>query len=316
MNRRELFERAGIVEPRGPRLHKRTIKAYMAYEQAQLNEGFFHSSFWGGSFPAVQKPCGRLAMYKLMNLPETEPASPKLAGTSHQGLAAEAFVTARWAAAGMSLVHAPPGNEPHMLPPDKQLRLKDETVWLSTAIDDVLDLRPDWGCVTPTDVKSKSEQVINEMRQGVTMWQPEHRAQVVCYTYLCRKYHVALGWDKLGLLPSEGGFLYYVSRDNPSNGIEFWVEYDEGEVMEAVALLAVWRENYLAEKLPPRDKAWRWTEKPCQWCDFKKVCKEDNRAGIEFLRDSKAIELALAADEQYNFDQVKKRVTDRWKEKP
>jgi CRISPR/Cas system-associated exonuclease Cas4 (RecB family) len=305
VNRRELFERAGIIEPSGPRLHKRTIKAHMEFEQAQLNEGFFHSSFWGGSFPAVEKPCGRLAMYKLMNLPETDPATPKLAATSHQGLAAEAFVTKRWAAAGMSLVHP-------KLPSDKQLRLKDSSIWLSSAIDDVLDLRPDWDCVTPVDVKSKADRIIDEMRHGTTSWQPEHRAQVVCYTYLCRLHHVAEGWDALGLRPAEGGFLYYVSRDNPAHGIELWVEYNEDEVVEAVATLAVWQENFLNEKLPPRDKNWRWMETPCKWCDFKKVCKDDMRNGVEELKQSRAIELALAADPQYNFDEVKKKVTKRW----
>lgn len=308
MNRKELFERAGILEPSGPRLHKRTIKAYMAYEQDQLGEGFFHSSFWGGAFPAVEKPCGRKAMYNLMNLPKTDPASPKLAGTSHQGLAAEAFVTARWAAAGMSLVQ-PVGTKKR-----SQLRLKDKTVWLSTAIDDVLDLRPDWDCATPVDVKSKADRIIDDMKLGGTMWQPEHRAQVICYTYLIRKFHVELGYAKLGLRPAEGGFIYYVSRDNPAHGIEFWVEYDEEEVDVALSLLAEWRENYIEGILPPRDKSWRWMEQPCKWCDFKKICKEDNRNGIERLEDSVALPLALVADPQYNFGEVKEQVIKRWEE--
>lgn len=306
MNRRELFTKAGILEPPGPRLHKRTVKAYTEYEQAQLDKGFFHSSFWGGAFPALEKPCGRQAMYKLMNLPKTEAAHPKLAATSHQGLAAEEFVTARWAAAGMSLVHP-------KLPKDQQLRLKDESIWLSSAIDDVLNLLPDWDCVTPVDVKSKAEQVIEDMKRGNTPYQPEHRAQVVCYTYLCRLHHADQGWGELGLRPAQGGFIYYVSRDNPANGIEFWVDYDEDEVVEAVATLEAWRESFIEGKLPARNKDWKWLDQPCKWCPLKKRCKEDDRNGVEDLADSVAIKQAKEVDSQYNYEEVKEKVIERWR---
>ncbi len=311
LSRRELFLKCGIVPPPGPRLHKRTIQAYQDLSRESLNTGRFHSSFWGGSFPAGKATqCGRLALYTLLNLPETEPDHPKLVATSLSGKAAENQITYRWAKAGISITGvAIPDDEEQ---PREQLRLQDPSCWLSCAIDDVLDLRPDWPAVIPVDIKSKPDRTIEEMKVGAAGIDPRHYAQVVAYVHVCRLHHEAMGWDKLGLEPSAGGFIYYCSRDNPSNAIEYWVEYKEEEVEHAIEMLSEWRELFISKQLPERPKAWRWTEQPCKWCDLKKRCKADVQAGVTDLFASGAIEIAKESDDKYDPESIHKKVRARW----
>lgn len=276
-----------------------------------MNKGRFRSSFWGGSFPVGSGHCGRQAIYRLMNLPDTEPAHPKLAATAGAGKGVEQQITYRWGRAGLTLGGSVPLEEGG---PEEQLRLVDSRYWLSTAIDSVLDLRPDWPAVVPVDIKSKAEKVIEEMRLGATDYDPVHAAQVVCYCYIARLYHEEMGWAAMGLKPAEGGFIYYVSRDNPANAREFWIEYRESDVNDALLMLQEWKDSFLENRLPERPKAWRWTEHPCKWCDVKKLCKADVKDDVENIRESGVIDYAKGVDPKYDFEEIRAKVLKRWEE--
>lgn len=336
VSRKELFARLGIIDhPDAPSLHKLTIKAWQMRGDHEMENGRFRTSFWGGMFPAGidEKHCGRKALYGLLNLPKTldEKPSPHLLATSRAGSDVEAQITALWDKLGISLVQICHTEKQEIDPETKQpvvclkggigcpvdhsqqLRLQDPRYWYSSAIDDVLDLRPEVNFVVPVDIKSKKEDVLNSIKRNQVA-DPKHKAQVIGYIHVCRLRHEEMGWDKMGLERSQGGFVYYVSRDNPSNAVAIWVPYVEEEVAGALALLEEWRDSFLKNQLPQRPKDWRWTENPCKFCDFKKRCKQDNKDGVTDLFESTTIKIAQRQDPDYDPEAIRQKVIERWKE--
>lgn len=303
VSRQELFGKLGIARP-GPKLRHITAAAFESYGKQQLNTGRFRSAFWGGMFPSGnQLHCGRHALYSLLNLPQSKPSNAKLQATSESGSAAEGIIVRRWEAAGLTLG----GN----FEAGEQVRLQDPEYWISSALDAVLDLRPDWNAVVPVDVKSKKNEIIEQMKFGQSEADPAHRAQVMCYIHMCRLHHEREGWAALGLEPARGGFVFYVSRDDPSNCFDYWVPWDEDEAHDALERLKEWRENFVARTLPPREKSWRWTELPCKWCDYKPLCKQDMKEDVADLAQSNTVRAAGAG---YDFESTREQVLKRWEE--
>lgn len=297
-SRRKLFQNAGIVNRPGPNLHRLTTKQWIA--QAEAKDPYFRSSFWGGAFPTGdQLHCGRKALYSLMNTPSDEKIKPLREATAQAGFDVEKRITILWHQAGVTIA-------------EDQLRLQVPEYWISCALDAVLDLRPEWPGVIPADVKSKSNDVIKELKVGLRDIEPAHYAQICAYIFVCRRHHERMGWDKLGLEPASAGFIYYVSRDNPSNGVAFWVEPDEEEIQQALATLTIWREAFVEGELPDRPKAWRWMEQPCKWCDFKKLCKADVTHKITNLMDSHVVKDGKRVDKEYDPEEVHSKVLKRW----
>jgi hypothetical protein len=166
------------------------------------------------------------------------------------------------------------------------------------------------------EIKSKKDSVIEYMKVGGESYDPKHYNQLQAYIDWCIKNHERMGWDKLGLQPATGGVIYYVSRENPRNTHEFYVEVDELAIASANAKLETWRGDYQLDNLPSRPKEWKWTEEPCKWCPFKKnVCKPDYQAGIVKLSESHGIEFAKGQHPSYNVDDIKRRVEERWNQK-
>lgn len=299
--RRKLFQNAGVIVRPGPNLHKRTSAQWIA--QAEAKPPYFRSSFWGSAFPAGDAlHCGRKMLYSLMNPPSDEKIKPLREATAQAGHDVEKRITTLWHEAGITIA-------------DDQLRLQVPEYWVSCALDAVLDLRPEWPGVLPTDVKSKAEDKIKMLKTGALEMDPSHYAQVCSYIFVCRYHHEAMGWDKLGLEPARAGFVYYVSRDNPSNGVAFFIEPDEGEIEEALATLKTWKESFIAGEIPERPKAWRWTEQPCKWCDHKKLCKADVTHKITNLLDSHVVKDGKRVDKEYDAEKVHSKVLKRWEEK-
>lgn len=128
------------------------------------------------------------------------------------------------------------------------------------------------------------------------------------------------------LVPPEYGYIYYVSRDNPIDTHEFYFEYDPKFYEAGLEKLHEWREHFLSEKLPQDnfvDKrfahpfGWKWTEMPCKWCDYGDVCRTDNKKAIAEgqeidLRDSAAVEESRSVRPDYDFEDVKNAVLERW----
>jgi len=130
------------------------------------------------------------------------------------------------------------------------------------------------------------------------------------------------------LEPVQYGFIYYCSRDDPSQTWEFYYEYDPAFMAAGRKQLDMWRQWFLEGKLPQtnfEDKRfahpfnWQWTkdEYPCKWCDYGDICREDTKAAIKLggpieLVDSAAVEVAREVREGYDFDLVKAAIEARW----
>jgi hypothetical protein len=303
ISREQLFKSLGAVKD-GPKLDEWTEKAYAQEEERRWkNKERLTTSFHASSFPGSEKSCSRQSLYKLMNFPEPNPITPKGIAIMDVGKAVEEQIVERWAKMGILL-----GPEY----PD-QLRIEDENLWLSGYMDAPLNLSPDWPYVLPVEIKTKKNSVIEYMKVGGESYDEKHYNQLQAYIDWCIKNHSVMGWDELGLKPAVGGVIYYVSREDPRNTHEFYVEVDELVIASANTKLMEWRDNFKLDILPPRPKEWKWTEDPCKWCPFKKnICKPDHVAGIVNLSESHGVAIAEAHTPSYNVADIKRRVEDKW----
>lgn len=311
MNREIFLKQMGVLKGH-PDLVKLTKEAYESSEhslhQDDLNdaEGRHRTtSFFASSFPMAPRPCGRKAIYSLMDVPQAAPNSIFMRGVVEIGKAVEEQIVDRWIEAGLML-SGKEGNE-------KQIRFTDNETWLSGAADAVLDLRPSLNTVVPVDIKSKTTKVLDEMIAGERSYDEKHYAQVQAYIFLCRKYHVEMGWEDLGLKPAESGYIFYASREEPTKTHQFFIEADYELINDGINTLKDWKANFLSGELPERPKGWLWTLDPCRWCDFKRdICKPDHKAGVTHIEDSHAIEYTKKLRKNYSPEETKERVVARW----
>jgi hypothetical protein len=181
-------------------------------------------------------------------------------------------------------------------------------------MDAVLDLR-EWDIpfVTPVDVKSKKHEIVQEMQLGRRQYENKHYLQLQAYIYLANLFHGDMGWGEMGLEPARGGYIYYASRQDPRTAHAFFVEADWELIQRGTTLLQEWRRDFISDNLPERPKEWRWTEEPCKWCPMKKyACKPDNKDKVTNLRDSNAVKFAEELRTNYNYDEIKEEVINRW----
>jgi hypothetical protein len=303
ITRQELFRSLGVVKD-GPTLDKWTHDAYKQEEERRWkNNSRLTTSFHASSYPGAEKSCGRKALYKLMNFPDPEPISPRGIGVMGVGKAVEEQIVDKWAKMGILLGPQPPD----------QLRIEFKDLWLSGYGDAVLNLMPEYNYVLPVEIKTKKNKVIEYMKVGGQSYDEAHYYQLQAYILWCVRNHKEMGWDKLGLKPANGGTIYYVSREDPRNTHEFFVDLDRDVAFNAAVRLQAWRQNFLWDELPKRPKEWKWTEEPCKWCPFKKnVCKPDYVAGIVKLSESIGVEFAKAHTSSYNVEDIQKKVRERW----
>lgn len=316
--RTQFFEHFGIIG-QAPDLDEITKEAYEVLEDKIWREGLNQSphgrpwftSFHASAFPDRDKPCGRLALYTLLNIPRDEPSPPLLVATGGIGQAVEYQIVYRWGLQGLTLGGSVPlWDGAHMA----QVRFEDDKTWLTGSSDAVLDLRK-YGVdsVTPADVKSKNHDVVQEMQLGRRSYEEKHYLQVQAYIYLCNLFHEQMGWDAMGLKPANGGYIYYASRQNPRTAHGFYVKADWELIERGTELLLEWREFFIQDQLPERPKDWRWTAEPCKWCPMKRhACKPDYKEKITNLRESKGVEWVQNFRPDYDYDKTKEEVIDRW----
>jgi len=313
----ELFRALGVIKDY-PDLDRITEQAYMDLEEKVWKENLdssphgrpWFTSFHASGFPEEDKPCGRKALYTMLDTPEAKPFSPFLRAVSDIGQAVEYQIVYRWAKAGKTLGIEIPEYDGE---PIEQVKLEDPETWLTGSIDSILDLRPEFDSVLPVDVKSKNHDVVEQMKMGQLSYEDKHFNQVQAYMYLCNLFHEKMGWDKLGLNPAKGAFIYYASRQDPRTAKEFYIPIDWEFINNGVEQLKEWKQHFINETLPQRDKSWRWTEQPCKWCPFKKeACKPDNKEKILQLDHSKAIVFAKSLRTNYNYKEIRKEVLERW----
>lgn len=312
--REQLFTKAGIIKP-GPDLDAITEQAYLLQEEKEREKqlakppggrAFYASMFPGG---VDELRCGRAALYSMLNIPDAEAIKPQGRAIIEMGKSAEKQIVWRWGKMGLLLGVKTPKRETDYM---EQIGFSDPDTWLSGYADAIMDIRPRWNAVLPVDIKSKSHDKITAMQLGQLSYDSDHYRQVQAYLYLCRKFHTAMKWDKLGLEPARAGIIYYVSRENPRNTWTAFIPYDEEFVEAGLERLRAWRDNFLADELPPRPKEWKWTKPPCQWCQFKKSCKQDIREDVTRLSESNAIQLAKKINPNYDEQRVREEVSKRW----
>lgn len=315
ISRMQFFTALGVVK-HGPQIDGYTHQAYVDLEIDIWKNGRgnphghpWHTSFHGSQFPGADKSCGRKQIYTLMDTPNAEPAPPMLRATALMGQAAENQILYRWRKAGLLIA----GEGPHKDgDPGIQLQFEDPDTWLTGSIDAVMGL-PDFKYVLPCDVKSKSKDVIDQMKLGQIGYYPEHYAQVQAYLYLCDKFYDTMPWKELGFERPVGAIIYYVSRDNPRHTREFYVGINWEYINRALDNLRQWRADFETGRLPGRPKDWKWTEDPCKWCPFKKnVCKPDYKDGVTELLASHQIKFAETLKPTYSEKEVREEVMKRW----
>jgi len=317
-SRTQFFKHFGIIG-QAPDLDEITKEAYESLEDKiwknNLNSSPhgrpWFTSFHASAFPDRDKPCGRLALYTMLDIPRPTPSPPFLVATGDIGKAVEYQIVYRWGLEGLTIGGSVPlWDGAHM----SQVKFEDDSTWLTGSSDAILDLRSRGvKHVVPVDVKSKKHDVVQEMQLGRRSYEERHYLQLQAYLYLCNLFHEDMGWGEMGLEPARGGYIYYASRQDPRTAHSFYIEIDWELIERGKELLSEWRTYLLEDILPARPKEWRWTEEPCKWCPMKKyACKPDNKDKIENLRDSHAVKFASELRANYDYDEIKEEVIKRW----
>src|SRR2546428_10355427 len=110
-----------------------------------------------------------------------------------------------------------------------------EGLWLSCYMDAVIGLRPDWDSVMPVEIKSKSNDAIEQMKVGAKSYDQKHYNQLQAYIFYCRNNHKY--WKDSGLSKARGGIIYYASRENPRNTCQYYVDIDTELIESAIIQL-------------------------------------------------------------------------------
>lgn len=305
-SRSELFARLGILKPVvGPILDA----AYKLEEQQIWEQDLFssphgehwHTSFHASSFPGDdEKACGRQAIYSLMNIPSFNPVDRDGRAIMEAGKDVEKQIVTRFERAGILLTE---GAEA-----DFQMGFEDAGHWLTGSPDAVI-LMPGLNRPHVVEIKSKDHNAVLEMQMGQRSFDPAHRKQILTYIGFTHENSKRL-WPDLD--ECIDGSILYVSRDRPGTTHEFRFQYNQEFMDKGRAQLADWRQHFLQEQLPERPKSWKWTEPPCKWCPVKKICKADYQQDVEKLSDSNGIAHAKEVRGEYDYEEVRNEVLDRW----
>lgn len=305
LSRRELFSRLGLIRIVDPL----TESAYESYEQTIYEDDLdssphgrpWHTSFHGSAFPGDdKKACARKALYSLINIPDKSPVDTRGRQLMDTGKDIEVQIVRRWEKAGM-LLSAGPDEQ-------TQTGFALPEFWLTCSTDAVVQ-PPGWDRGHVVEIKTKSDQAVTDMRRGRRTYDPYHRKQLLCTIAMAHLFSRKL-WPELDTV--RDGSLYYVSRENPRNTMEYWFDLDLEFFEAGLDQLERWRQLFFWEELPERDKSWRWTEQPCQYCAVKRLCKADHKDNIRNLRGSHAIKFAESIRTDYDYGHTREKVLERW----
>lgn len=275
-----------------------------------------HGNPWHVSFHASQFPgddpmaCGRQAMYRMMDLPNAEPFNRRARTVMAAGKAIEYELVSTLHEAGIVISAGP--DEPI------QTGFTFADAWLTGSVDCVIQPYG-WNIPIPIEIKSKYQEVIEEMQLGRRKPDEGHIFQLKVQLALVRDaQEKGELWADLDLVTH--GYIYYLSRDRPFETAEFRVDYDPRFFDAGIEKLKEWKQMFKDERLPSENPSkkhpygWRWSYQPCQWCDFKKTCKLDFEQGIDTLPESVGINRAKLVNPDYSYDEARQRVLDRWNE--
>lgn len=305
--RRELYNKLGL---RNPIADSVLNAAYGIEEQYawENNVGSsphgepWHTSFHASSFPGDdEKACGRKAIYTLMDIPSEEPFSRAGRAVMEAGKSIEEHLVWRFYNSGVLLTDSPGAKV--------QTGFTDEEHWLTGSPDAVIKTPSTTPRPLPVEIKTKDGEIVIQMREKKKSYDEAHRRQALTYIGLAVENQEFLWPD---LAPIKDGELLYVSRNRPDQTHTYRFDYDPEFMQQGRERLSEWKNSYLDELLPERPKSWRWTEPPCKWCPLKRRCKADYKEGITKLADSNAIISAKEIRPDYDYEQTRKAVLDRW----
>lgn len=362
MTRGEMYARIGLLDEVDPM----TSEAFYFAEQLEMKksdqghdaEDPWHISFHGSQFPGDNPfACGRQNIYRLMDVPRggfTRQARQFM----QQGKDMERQLVNAWWRAGY-LVSAPP------FPGVRQTMFEDSDHMLTSTVDAIVrKLRSSKPYVC--EVKQIYDDHVDQMRRLIRDPHENYVRQVKCQIGLAHEAgpqivqecyntgRLAIQFPKkwkdgrvielsppvcaahshseclieVEIEPPDYGYLYYVSRDNPTVVRSYFFEYDPAFMEAGRKQLARWRDEWLEGNLPQtrfEEKkfshpfGWQWTkeEYPCKWCDFGQSCREDHRKAVNLghklpVAESTAIEDALRVRPDYDFERVRAAQLSRW----
>lgn len=315
MSRTELYSELGLLRVTEP-----VIKmVYEEYAEKQYRGELgdesphgekWHTSFHASSFPGGDEmACPRKALYTMMGIAQDKPFSPKSLKMMQMGKDVEEDLV--WKLHEAELLLSPTPDNPI------QMGFKDEDHWLSGNLDALIS-HPRLGRPHVIECKMKYGKDIQEMLDREQGPDPKHVKQLKTYICFMRDI-VAEKFPKMELL--RDGTLLYVSRDNPDDTYEFFVEYNEDFKEEGLAQLAEWRQMYERGELPTthpdhrNPMGFKWTYQPCVWCDYGQICRKDHKAGVEKLADSHGIAFTKKIRKDYDYEEARAEVFERWGEK-
>jgi CRISPR/Cas system-associated exonuclease Cas4 (RecB family) len=311
LSRTEFFSRLQLIRAVDPI----TDAAYREVEDRKWRERLddsphghpWHVSFHASQFPGDDpKACPRQALYRMMDLPAATPFTRQSRTVMSAGKSIELELVQTFSDAGILLSAKP--SDP------VQTGFEYPEAWLTGSVDCVI-LPPRWNKPLPIEIKTKYQAVIDKMKLGIQGPDDGHVFQIKVQLAL-----VALDQEKLwpGLDKVTHGYIYYLSRDRPSDTAEFRVDLDERFFEIGVERLKRWRAMFLEDHLPSENPSkkhpmgWHWTKLPCAWCPFKKTCQLDHQHGVTQLSESVGIERAKLVNPDYSLDAARDRVISRW----
>lgn len=327
LSRSELLTRMQILRP----LDDLTNHVWKAVEEKRWREQSddsphgdpWHVSFHASKFPGDNPgACPRAALYGLMDF--VREAGDRKARNVPFDRAGRTIMSAG-KAIEVELVQTYADAEILLSakPTDKiQTGFEWADAWLTGSVDCVISWH---GMAMPIEIKTKYQTVIDDMKLGKRGPDLAHIFQLKTQLALV---YFAMKSGKIwkGYEPPKYGYIYYLSRDRPSDTAEFRVDLDLKFFHEGVARLKQWKQFFLDDVLPEEpkgkrttnfghpmgDAGFKWSQLPCQWCDFKKTCQLDFRQSTTKLSESVGIDRTRVQRKEYDPEEARKRVIERW----
>lgn len=330
LTRNEFFTRLQLIrhlDPLTDTVYKQVEEKRQRDHSDDAPHGLpWHVSFHASQFPGNGMACPRAALYGMMDFAKeagdrkarTLPFDRAARTVMAAGKAIEVELVQTYADAGI-LLSAKPG--------DQQTNFVWRDAWLTGSVDCVVQW-PKTTLAVPVEIKTKYQAVIDLMKLGSRGPDDNHvsqlKTQLALVYYAVKSKAFAPDCD----LPTHG-YLFYLSRDRPSDTAEFRVDLDLRFFEAGIQRLKDWKEFFIDNVLPENPKGrrtnnfghpmgeegFKWSQNPCQLCGFKRTCQLDYRADTHELSKSVGIDRTRVIREDYDPQEARKRVLETWAEK-
>lgn len=349
LSRQQLFNLIGIGYVVEPEIQK--AYAYVAQKEWEEQSGDnphgykWHTRLHASSFPGSTESCKRKLLYGLLDIPKSEPTDINLTRYGEVGLDAEARLVDAWYKYGILLsAHTDDqyqtnlkdesvwlsGNmdaailpfkktSPHIVEVksrgiEKVLAMKAGTEPCDPSHEnqcrsyiEILNENPPYGSLYPGQkmiVDAETWQIISPIRS-------EHQREF--------GKDKDRQWEHFELGHCTSGSVLYIARDNPNIFHEFVFEHDPDWWNDGKERLTEVKDCFIEETIPQDlpmhedGKAVGWSKGDCAYCPLKRdICKPDHKEGIVNIKDSNALRVAKEINENYSYEEARKRVLNAW----